>query len=197
MLTCETGLTAPAGFLDQVYGIDQQVYPRSLWGAPENLVSRYERCRDSYLLLYDGEVLAGYLCFLPIGAELYAQLNDLTDTAMRDDDITPAEMEPWRQGELNHLFILSVALLPAYRGGAAIRLLGDAFLRFLRDKEAAGYPIGSIAGSAVSGGGERFLTRFHGVFVKELDEGYRYYVADRKKVEELLKDGLLCKNLSE
>ena len=191
MLTCKTAFTAPADFLEQVYAIDKQVYPPSLCGVLANLVIRYERCPDTYLLIYDGDVLAGYLCFLPLGDALYRQMTDPNDHAMRDDDIAPAEMEPWRVGEMNHLFILSVALLPAYRGGEAIRLLGDSFLQFLREKEAAGYLIGSLSGSAVSGGGANFLKRFGGVFHKEVDGGYRYHLADRKRIEDVLRGGLL------
>jgi hypothetical protein len=162
-----------------------------LCGELRNLVIRYERCPDSFLLIYDGDALAGYLCFFPVGDSLYAQLNDLSDTTMRDDDITPEEMEPWRKDALNHVFILSVAILPAYRGGQAIRLLGDGLLSFLREKEAAGYSIGSVAGSAVSAGGENFLKRLHGVFIKTLDDGYRYHIADRDAIKELLDNGLL------
>ncbi|MBQ9860543.1 MAG: hypothetical protein IJO76_07730 [Clostridia bacterium] len=191
MLICKTGLNAPVDFLEQVYAVDKQVYPPSLCGELHNLVIRYERCPDTYLLLYDGETLAGYLCFLPLGDALYAQMTDPADHAMRDDDIAPAEMESWRKGEFNHLFILSVALLPAYRGGEAIRLLGDSFLQFLREKEAAGYPIGSLCGSAISDGGANFLKRFGGVFQKEVDGGYRYHLADRKRIEDVLQHGLL------
>ena len=191
MLTCKTGLNAPANFLEQVYAIDKAVYSPELCGALENLVIRYERCPDTYLLIYDGDTLAGYLCFLPIGEGLYAQLTDPADHTMRDDDIAPSEMEPWRQEQPNHLFILSVAVMPAYRGGEAIRLLGNSFLQFLREKAADGYPIGSLSGSAVSSGGENFLKRFGGVFQKEVAGGYRYHLANQKQVEDVLRNGLI------
>lgn len=190
-----TGLTAPEGFLEQVFSIDKLVYSEELCGVIENMHKRYWRCRDTYLLVYDGDRVVGYICFLPIGETLLTQLNDPDDRTMRDDDITPEEMEPWSLAHLNHLFILSVAILPEYRDGQAVRLLSDGLLAFLRDKEAAGYAIGSISGSAVSDGGANFIRRLHGTFVKELDEGYRYFRADRNQVKELLANGLLLKNL--
>ena len=190
-LELRTGLNAPKGFIEQVFEIDKQTYSPELCGVSENMYSRYERCRDSFLLLYRAETLIGYICFLPIGESLRAQLDDPADRAMRDDVITPEEMEDWSLEHLNHLFILSVVILPEYRDGQAIRVLGDGWLAYLRDKECRGYTIGSISGSAVSEGGERFIRRFRGHFVKELDEGYRYYLADRENIEELLRDGLL------
>ena len=191
VLELRTGLDAPKGFLEQAFEIDRQVYSPELCGVIDNMHIRYERCQDTFLLVYDGENVIGYICFLPIGESLYAQMNDPDDRTMRDDDITPEEMECWSREKLNHLFILSVAILPPYRKGLAIRMLGDGLLEYLREKEAAGYKIGSLSGSAVSAGGENFIKRFRGVFIKELDEGYRYYKADRERIEELLADGLL------
>ena len=191
MLELRTGLNAPEGFLEQAFEIDKLVYSPELCGVIENMQLRYARCEDTFLLAYDGDKVVGYICFLPIGDTLYAQLNDPADRTMRDDDISPTEMEPWSLDRMNHLFILSVAILPAYRDGQAIRLLSNGLLEFLREKEAVGYKIGSISGSAVSEGGVNFIKRLRGNFVKELDEGYLYYLADRKNMEELLANGLL------
>ena len=190
MLELRTGLDAPANFIERAFEIDRQTYSAELCGVIENMYSRYERCRDSFLLLYRGDLLIGYLCVLPIGKDLHAQLENPADTKMRDDDITPEEMADWSLTEPNHLFILSVVILPEYRDGEAVRMLSNGWLAYLRDKETRGYKIGSISGSAVSEGGARFIRRFRGEFVKNLDDGYRYYRADRKNVEELLRDGL-------
>ena len=191
MLQLKTGLNAPQGFIELAYELDRQTYSPELCGDIANMYSRYERCRDSYLLLYDGDVLAGYICFLPIGSSLYAQLHDVTDHEMRDDDITPEELRPWQKEELNHLYVLSVVIRPAYRDGAAVRQLTDGLLAFLRDKETDGYRIGSLSGSVVSGDGAGFMTRLRAKYVKDIDGGYRYYATDRKSTEELLKDGFI------
>ena len=190
-LRTETGLTAPQGFIESVFRIDRSVYSPALCGKIENLYKRYEFCPDSFLLVYDGDVLAGYLNVFPISDALYAQMNDPEFFGMRDDDIEPAEMDTWRQDKLNHLFIISVAIIPEYRGGETIKLLGNTFLSFLREKDAAGYRLGSIAGSAVSEGGANFLKRMRGTFVKELEDGYKYYLVDTEHARRLIADGLL------
>ena len=190
-LTIKTGLTAPVGFIEDVYAIDKTVYSAELCGIIENLYKRYNFCPDSFLLVYDGDTLAGYLNFFPIGRELYEELNAPDFFGMRDDDIEPREMDRWREDKPNDLFIISVAILPEYRGGEAIRLIGNGFLSFLQKKQGEGYPIGSIAGSAVSAGGENFLKRFGARYIKELEDGYKYYLADGEQLRSVIRDGLI------
>lgn len=195
MLELKTGLNAPENFLEQVFEIDKQTYSPELCGVIENLYKRYNRCRDSFLLVYDGELLVGYICFLPLSEKLFKEMNDPENLKMRDDDIAPCEMEDWRKERHNNLFVLSLVVIPEYRKGETIKLLGNGFLDFLREKENNGYCIGSIAGSAVSSGGANFLKRFYAEHVKDVDGGYKYYFVGREKIKELLKNGLLLKNL--
>ena len=186
-----TGLTAPRGFIEDVFAIDKSVYSAELCGKIENLYKRYEFCPDSFILVYDGDTLAGYLNVFPISDALYDQMNAPDFFGMRDDDIKPSEMDTWRKDKLNHLFIISVAIIPEYRKGETIKMLGNSFLAFLREKDAAGYKLGSIAGSAISAGGENFLKRFGGKFIKELEEGYKYYLSDSDAVRSVIQNGLL------
>lgn len=190
-LTVESGLTAPEGFIKDVFAIDVDVYSAELCGKIENLYRRYAFCPDSFVLIYDKNKLVGYINLFPISDALYRQLNDPTFFGMRDDDIDPTEMAEWSRERPNHLFIISIAIIPAYRGGEAIRLLGSATLDFIREKAAAGYEIGSIAGSAISRGGENFVKRLRGTFIKELEDGYRYYVTDSENARRLIEHGLL------
>ena len=194
-LEYRTGLTADNRFLDEVYAIDKQVYSPVLCGDIDNLYKRYLKCPDSYILAYFKGRLVGYITIFPIGDELFEQMNDPHFHKMRDDDIMPCEMADWRTDAFNNLFILSVAIIPGYRGGETVKFLGNRLLQFLRDKEEKGYKIGSIAGSAVSDGGERFIRRFYGDYIKDLEHGYKYLFADREKIEELFKNGLLLKNV--
>lgn len=186
-----TGLTAPNGFIEDVFAIDKSVYSPELCGKIENLYKRYEYCPDSFLLVYDGDVLAGYLNVFPISDGLYAQLNAPDFFGMRDDDIEPHEMDTWRKDKSNHLFIISLAIKTEYRKGEAIKLLGNTCLDFLRQKDKDGYKIGSIAGSAISSGGENFLKRFGGKFIKELEDGYKYYLSDSDAVRSVIQNGLI------
>lgn len=190
-LRVETGLSAPQNFIEDVFYIDRTVYKPELCGKIENLYKRHNFCPDSFILIYDEDTLAGYMNLFPISDTLYDQLNSPSFFKMRDDDIEPHEMENWSKDKPNNLFIISIAIMPSYRNGEAIKLLGSACLSFLREKDKEGYKIGSISGSAISIGGENFLKRLRGVFVKELEEGYRYYFTDNENARSLIENGLL------
>lgn len=193
-LNIRTGLMAPVKFIDDVFNIDKCVYPPGLSGTKENLCERYNRCPDSFILIYNKDTLVGYLNLFPISQKLYDEMNDKNNYEMRDDDIKAHEIAEWQKTESNELFILSVAIIPEYQKSKAIILLSNELLAFLRQKVAEGYKIGSISGSAVSQEGANFLKRFRADFVKELEGGYKFYKADRESVEKLLNNGLLLKS---
>lgn len=178
--------------LKQVFNIDKAVYSPELCGSFQNLKKRYDKCQDAFILVYDGDELAGYVTFVLAGDELYKELIDPNSTAMRDDDIMPDEIVDWQEGQGHHLFIISIAVHPKFQGGGTVKLLAKSLLDFLREKEEAGYRIDSISGSAVSGGGASFLRRLHAVYEKEVDGGYLYHRATRPQVERLLNYGLVA-----
>jgi len=182
----------PYATLKQVFEIDKAVYSPELCGSFKNLRNRYEKCKDAFILAYDGEELVGYVTFILAGDELYKELIDPESTAMRDDDITPDEIVDWQEGCGHHLFILSIAVHPRFQGGGAVKLLAKSLLEFLREKEEAGFRIDSISGSAVSGGGATFLRRLHAVYEKDVEGGYQYHRATRPQVERLLERGLIA-----
>ncbi len=194
-LTLKTGLTAPKDFIEDVFEIDKYTYSPELCGLKENLYNRYNRCPDSFLLLYDNEDLIGYINFFPVGDALFAQLNDITNYKLRDDDILPEELNDWQKDKPNNIFIISIVILPKYRGSEAIIRLGNSFLEFLREKEANGYKINSISGTAVSDKGKKFLKRFRGSFVKFTEDNYEYYITKDENIRKLIKDGILLKNI--
>ncbi len=186
-----TEVADPLATLKEVFDIDKAVYSPELCGSFRNLHDRYEKCQDAFVLVYDGDELAGYVTFILAGDELYKELTDPKSTAMRDDDITPDEIVDWREGEGHHLFILSIAVKPKYKHGETVKVLAKSLLAFLREREAAGYRIDSISGSAVSGGGASFLRRLQATYEKDVDGGYLYYRAQRPAVERLLTKGLI------
>ncbi|MBO5020394.1 MAG: hypothetical protein J6D52_07000, partial [Clostridia bacterium] len=87
-LRIENALTAPKDFLKDVYAIDKLVYSAELCGIYENLQKRYNVCNESFLMVYDGDSLAGYINFFPVNSKLHAEMIDRNDHRMRDDDIT-------------------------------------------------------------------------------------------------------------
>ena len=205
--TVRYGTDAPEGFIKEVYALDKAVYSPSLCGVIENLEKRYNRCKDSFILVYNGDELAAYINLFPVGEKLKQELDDPDKYLLRDDDIDPEEMLDWEENKEHHLFIISAVVRESYRDGEAIKLLGNTLLEFLRRKHEAGYLIGSLSGSAVSEGGANFLKRFRAGFVKYVFENEedkrskenlphemkdRYYRCDGENLEELLGEkGLL------
>ena len=183
------GPEAQEGFLNDVYEVDKSVYDPSLCGKVENLYSRYEANRDTFILLYDDGFLAGYMNFFPICDAFYNQLMDEEDPTMRDDDIRPDELTAWQKDKANNIFVLSLALRPEYQKSGAVITITDAFLKFIRNKDAEGIKINSITGNTVSTGGTRFFKRLNGIKIKTLDHGYTCYSANKYDVADVIKNG--------
>ncbi len=191
MFEIKTGLNAPSDCIEAAFALDQMVYTPALCGEIENMKRRYEFCRDSFVFLYDDNTLAGYVNVFPVAESLRKQMTDKKDHRMRDDDVEPSEMAQWSTEDKNHLLILSVVIKPEYQKTAAIVELSEAFLTFLREKDAAGYALGSLFGYAVSLGGVKFMKRLRTSFLKHTDEEYNLFFGDEESVETLLEDGFL------
>ncbi len=194
MLTVRSGLTAPEGFIEDVFALEQIVYTPELCGDIANMYKRYERCADTFVLLYDGDVLAGYINALPVSDSLYDEMVNRGDHRMRDDDITPDELTPWSTETANHVLVLSVVVRPEYQKTNAIVRLSKAFLAFLRKKSKEGCHIDSLFGYAVTLGGVKFMKRIRTSFLKKTNEGYNLFFGDDESVQELLEDGFLLVN---
>ncbi len=194
MLTVKSGLTAPDGFIEDVFALEQLVYTPELCGDIANMYKRYERCADTFVLLYDGDVLAGYINALPVSDALYDEMVNRGDHRMRDDDITPDELTPWSTETANHVLVLSVVVRPEYQKTNAIVRLSKAFLAYLRKKAKEGCHIDSLFGYAVTLGGVKFMKRIRTSFLKKTDEGYNLFFGDEESVQELLHDGFLLAN---
>ncbi len=191
MLSVKTGSTAPSGFIEDVFELEKLVYTPELCGDIANMYKRYERCKDTFILLYDQDVLAGYINLLPVSDTLYDEMVNRGDHRMRDDDITPEEMAPWSTETANHVLVLSVVVHPEYQDTNAIVRLSKAFLAFLRKKAKEGYEIDSLFGYAVSLGGIKFMKRVRTSFLKKTEEGYNLFFGDAESVQELIDDGFL------
>ena len=188
-LHIENALTAPKDFLKNVYDIDKLTYSPELCGIYENLQKRYAVCNESFLLVYDGDYLVGYINFFPVGDKLHSEMIDRNDHRMRDDDIKPEEIHDWSTDKNNDIFIISIAIQEEYRKGEAILLLSNAFLEFLRSKDSNGFKVTSISGYAVSLGGVKFLKRMNASLLKDTDEEYHYFYSSTENVQAFLQNG--------
>ncbi len=175
--------------LKMVYEIDKLVYTEELQGEYKNLKARFNGNRDTFICVMVGEELVGYINFFPVGEALREELLDPEHTRIRDDDITPEELASYSKEDDNHIFIISVAVHPNWRGGDVTKLLGKSFARYIAQKHRSGYEISGMSGAVVSGGGRRFLSYMHFVPYKPLEDGYELYVCGGKNIEELIRHG--------
>lgn len=191
------GEEVDVAFLDRLDRIDQACYEPEYWGESANTVARFEKNPQSFVFLMDdaGE-LAGYINFFPCERGLYED-NLFACDVIRDDDITPDEVAPYRTDE-NHLFILSLAIHPDYQGKEAIKTLTRGFtdyLNYLQDE--CGYPITDIAATAVSPHGRKALRNMLFREVRMLSDGNVVYLCDEKRLAKLLASDCYFKSYSD
>lgn len=188
-----SGSARDVSVIEQVRALDCLVYPPHYVGKMQNLTRRFLRLPDSLLLMYSGSQLAGYINFFPVAETMHRQMTSPAYVQMRDDDILPAEMEDYKPGGRNDIFVLSVVIAPDFRGKEAAACLSDGLYTFLRAQNDRGNTITSFSGCAVSQGGCRFLARFGAEKMKRLTHGADYYYADEKAVQHVLQHGLRIK----
>ena len=126
-------------FLYKLNRIDEACYEPKYWGEMENTLLRFRKNPRSFVFVLDdaSDELAGYINFFPCEQGLYED-NLFASPVIRDDDITPDEVAPYRVDE-NHLFIISLCVHPDYQGGECIKLLSNSFIDYLLK------PFGSVA----------------------------------------------------
>lgn len=174
-------------FLEKLDPIDEACYERRYWGELKNTVDRYIKNPMQFVFVLDRDTdqLAGYLNFFPCEHDLYLD-NLYRCPEIRDDDILPEEVAPWRTDE-NHVFIISLCVHPDYQGGEAIRLLTNSFVSYLNHlQDDLGYPITDIMGTTVSHHGIKALRNMLFRQLRTLPDGDIVCICDGKRLEGLL-----------
>jgi hypothetical protein len=161
-------------FVNKILEIDASVYPLDMQGSMDSVLGRYRANKDEYILLTnDAGEIVGYLCCFPVKESFYNEL--INSSRAFDDDITPDKIMPYTQGALHRLFMISIAVKPGSRDGAA-KLLSAAFEDFLEDKQKNGFPILSVAACAMTDKGAAFLAKSGFSCIKNLERSYGIYV---------------------
>jgi hypothetical protein len=162
--------------IEKILKIDESVYPPELRGTLESVLGRYCANRDSFILLVDatGEI-AGYLCCFPVTESFYSEM--LVSDCLFDDTITPDKIVPYKYGAQHRLFVISIAVKPGNRSGAA-KLIAAALEYFLLEKRKDGFPILSVAAYATTDKGRSFFTKSGFSLVKAVEGGYGFYVRE-------------------
>jgi hypothetical protein len=162
--------------MEKILKIDESVYPPELRGTLESVLGRYCANKDSFILLLDATGgIVGYLCCFPVTEIFYGKM--LASDCLIDDKITPDKIVPYKHGAQHRLFVISIAVKPGNRSGAA-KLIGAALECFLSEKQKEGFPIVSVAAYATTDKGRSFFTKSGFSLVKTVEGGYGFYVRE-------------------
>lgn len=116
---------------------------------------RFNKEKEQYIIIMEGEEPAGYINFFPTTSSLKDDI--LIRKRFRDVDITGEEVDNW--SDSNDVFVMSIVIGVKYRYKENIQLLFDSFIEFLNDKEKEGKIINSVYCITVSKDGEKVFKR--------------------------------------
>ena len=102
-----------ADTLVDIYKIDEIVYEAKYRSTMEQITERFESKRSDYLLAYCGNKLIGYLTYLPVNGMCKDKI--LNDDCFNDCLIDSSHI-PDNKSKDSSVYILSIAVLPEYRG---------------------------------------------------------------------------------
>jgi hypothetical protein len=161
-------------FVKNILEIDASVYPSDMQGTMDSVLGRYHANKDEYILLTnDIDEIVGYLCCFPVKESFYNKI--IESNRSFDDDITPDKIVPYTHGQPHYLFLISIAVKPDSRDGAA-KLLAQALEDFLDDKRKNGIPIIQAVSYAMTDKGAAFLDKSGFSCKKVCEKGYKLYV---------------------
>ena len=174
-------------FLRKLDRVDEACYEECYWGEPQNTLDRFAKNPRQFVFVIDRDTdeLAGYLNFFPCEEGLYLD-NLYRCSEIRDDDITPDEVAPWRTDE-NHVFIISLCVHPDYQGGETIKLITNSFVSYLNHlQNDCGYPITDIMGTTISAHGVKAARNLGFRELRTLPDGDIVVICDGEGLKALL-----------
>ncbi len=145
--------------LNEVPALDGTVYAKKFTGTFSSVSDRYKKNPEMFIFATDeNNELSGYISFFPISGVLVAKLDQ--EQVMFDDNITAADVLPYKKDMINHIFIISLVVSPKYRRqGIAFTLVQNMF-KLLRKKREANYHIGNIYATTISKASESLFKQF-------------------------------------
>ncbi len=178
-----------AEFLEHIKPVDYACYEQKYWGELPAAQARYRKNPRSFVFVMDDAAqetprVAGYINFFPCEEGLY-QDNVFRSPVIRDDDISPDEVAPWRH-DANHVYIFSLAIHPDYQDCGAIKLLTRGFKDCLRRLEGEGYPISDVDGTTISPHGSRAARRWGFRKNRDLLDGTESYLLEGEALRAFL-----------
>ena len=167
-------------FIYDVMYLDSIAYSEDMQGTYKSINNRFKKNKDSYILAYDNKKLIGYICFFPISNDLYDEM--LVSNTIKDDDILPDDIVPYKKGEKHNVFIISTVIEPKYRDKEAVKLITDEFIKFIKEKNDNDYIIDKVLGTTVSEDGFKFATRLNFKVYKTYEKNYKLVMTDNVKL---------------
>lgn len=115
------GREANKEILAQALELDKLVYPVHYQTIYAYALSWYEKNRDIFVFVLDGEKVVGYICLLPISAGIYQEIRK--GVVKEDITIPQEDILAYKDGEEYNLYIFSTVLHPAYHGSEYLKLM--------------------------------------------------------------------------
>lgn len=162
--------------IDSGLMIDREVYPERYWGNKETCYAWLDRNPDIYTLLQDLETgkIVGVINAMPIDDDVFYEIKS---GRMNDLDIRPENIRTYDLPDLFKMYFASIALLPAFEGTNAFRLLYNAFLEKLLQLAHSDMFITELIADAITVKGVKLCEYAGMVKVNDSDHGSSIYTA--------------------
>jgi len=144
-------------FIADILAIDEAVFDPAILGSDGSLRARYNANRESYILAYDKSKIAGYIIFFPITDDLSERM--INENKPFDDDIEGKDVMFYIKGIDFNMFLISIAVLPEYRGKGIGRELMKKCFEFIAAKKQGGCQIKNVFAYAYTDAGARALSK--------------------------------------
>ncbi|TAH62416.1 MAG: hypothetical protein EWM50_05500 [Gottschalkiaceae bacterium] len=163
--------------IQEILDIESAVYDKKYRGTYESIQARYNKNKDTFILAYDNNKMIGYLCFLPITDILYDEI--ISANRFHDDNISAENITNFY--DKVNLYLISIAIIPAYQDTDVIKEMTYAFFTLLNDMRERNICINNIIASAVTNDGEKYLIRLGFKQLKSIHDEYTIYHINYKK----------------
>jgi GNAT superfamily N-acetyltransferase len=150
---------------DSIQEIDRSVFHDNGLATQQSDIDRYEAYKDSYIFAISEGKIVGYLCYFPITEKFYNRI--MEGTKVYDGDIASTDICGLNDN-INYIFYLSVAILPAYQKKG----ISKQFLEIII-KELANIKIKDSVSYAFTLGGEHFLNALGLKSYKDMEDGIK------------------------
>lgn len=147
---------------DAIQRIDNAVFHENGLATKESDIARYEAFKDSYIFAVHEKEIVGYECCFPVTKSFHQEV--IKAEHVYDGDISTTDICGLCEKD-NYLFLLSVAVLPAFQKQGISKKIS-----MLLSEELRSIDIADIMSYAFTSGGEHFLNGLGLMAVKDMED---------------------------